>query len=151
MLELASPADREAVECIAKQVHALHVQWRPDLYQMPREMFAQERFEQLIHDRLLYVAKLDGAVVGFAEIRYLSYDWDAVVNRKTMALSTIAVEESLRGHGIGKAMMTDLRALARAFGCRDIQLAVYPQNDGAVAFYQKCGFTIRNISMQTSV
>ena len=44
-----------------------------------------------------------------------------------------------------------IRALARAFGCRDLQLGVYPQNDAAVAFYQKCGFTIRSIDMQRKV
>ena len=38
--------------------------------------------------------------------------------------------------------------LAKAFGCTDMQLGVYPQNDDAVAFYQKCGFTIRSIEMQ---
>ena len=48
-------------------------------------------------------------------------------------------------------MMEELRALARAFGCTDMQLSVYPQNDEAVSFYQKCGFTIRNINMQRKV
>ena len=48
-------------------------------------------------------------------------------------------------------MMEDVRALARAFGCRDLQLGVYPQNDSAVAFYQKCGFTIRSIDMMMKV
>ena len=41
--------------------------------------------------------------------------------------------------------------LAKAFGCSDLQLGVYPQNDGAVAFYQKCGFAIRSIEMQRKV
>lgn len=151
MLELATPADREAVERIARQVHRLHIQWRPDLYRMPEEMFPQERFEQMIRERQLYAAKLNGEVVGFAEIRFLNYDWPAVVNRKTMAINSIAVEQSCQGQGIGTMMMQDLRALAKAFGCRDMQLAVYPQNDGAVAFYQKCGFTIRSISMQSGL
>ena len=53
--------------------------------------------------------------------------------------------------GIGKAMMEDIHALAKAFRCTDLQLGVYPQNDGAVAFYQKCGFTIRSIDMQRKV
>ena len=31
MLELATLADREAVNTIAKQVHDMHVAWRPDI------------------------------------------------------------------------------------------------------------------------
>jgi ribosomal protein S18 acetylase RimI-like enzyme len=48
-------------------------------------------------------------------------------------------------------MMEEVRALAKAFGYTDLQLGVYPQNDAAVAFYQKCGFTIRSIDMQRKV
>ena len=48
-------------------------------------------------------------------------------------------------------MMQELRALSRAFGCTDLQLTVYPQNDAAVSFYQKCGFTIKSIDMQRKV
>ena len=48
-------------------------------------------------------------------------------------------------------MMEDVHALARAFRCSDLQLKVYPQNDAAVGFYQKCGFQIQNIGMQKKV
>ena len=62
-----------------------------------------------------------------------------------------AVKPECRGQGIGKEMMEDIHALAKAFRCTDLQLGVYPQNDGAVSFYQKCGFTIQNITMQRTV
>ena len=45
-------------------------------------------------------------------------------------------------------MMLGVRAIAKAFGCTDLQLGVYPQNNEAIAFYQKCGFRIRSIDMQ---
>ena len=48
-------------------------------------------------------------------------------------------------------MMAELRILAKAFGCSDLQLTVYPQNDAAVNFYQKCGFLIKSIDMQRKV
>ena len=47
--------------------------------------------------------------------------------------------------------LEEVHALARAFGCTDLQLTVYPQNDAAIAFYQKCGFTIKSIDMQRKV
>ena len=47
MIELATLNDRPAVERLAKQVHSQHVDWRPDIYRMPEELFPQERFLEL--------------------------------------------------------------------------------------------------------
>ena len=151
MLELAVEADREAVNAIARQVHALHVAWRPDIYEMPGELYPEERFSEAVCQRQLYVARLGGVVVGYVSLKIRDYDWPGMVRRKVMFLDEIAVEEALRGQGIGTVMMADIHALARAFGCTDLQLGVYPQNDAAVAFYEKCGFTIRSIDMQRKV
>ena len=143
MLELAVETDREAVNRLARQVHAMHVAWRPDIYEMPREMYPPERFREAIAERSLYVARLHGAVVGYVSLKIQNYDGPGLVKRKVLLIDEIAVEETLRGQGIGTEMMEDVR-----FGCTDLQLGVYPQNDVAVAFYRKCGFTIRSIEMQ---
>ena len=148
MLQLARPFDREQVECIAKQVHALHVAWRPDIYEMPEELYSEERFNRLIAERQLYVAKDRETVLGYVLVKIRSYDWPGVVCRKVMLVDELAVREEIRGRGIGTAMMDDVKVLARAFGCTDLQLGVYPQNDAAVTFYQKNGLMIRSIDMQ---
>ena len=151
MLELARPDDREAVNRLAKQVHAMHVAWRPDLYEMVEELYPEARFLDAIKQRQLYVAKLDGTVVGYVLLKIRNYDWPGVVRRKVMVVDEFCVHESCRGSGIGKRMMEETHALAMAFRCTDMQLGVYPQNDDAVGFYQKCGFTIRSIEMQQKV
>ncbi len=151
MLELAVEADREAVDNLARQVHAMHVAWRPDIYEMPEALYPEERFREAVRERSLYVARLGGVIVGYVSVKLRSYDWPGMVKRKVMCIDEIAVEESLRNQGIGTEMMADIHALARAFGCTDLQLGVYPQNDAAVAFYEKCGFTIRSIEMQKKV
>lgn len=151
MLELATIADREAVEVLARQVHAMHVQWRPDIYEMPEQLYPEERFLEVIRERQLYVAKINTVVVGYALLKIRHYDWPGVVKRKVMLIDELCVHESCRNQGIGKQMMNDAWALAKAFRCTDLQLGVYPQNDDAVAFYQKCGFTIRSIDMQRKV
>lgn len=148
MLELAQNSDRDIVNQLAREVHALHVAWRPDIFRMPDELFSEERFQELIQERQIYVAKLDSLVIGYVVLKMREVDRPSMVWRKILLLDEICVEETLRGHGIGKQMMEDIHALAKAFGCTDLQLGVYPQNDAAVAFYQKCGFAIRSIDMQ---
>lgn len=151
MLELAQKADFEAVNAMALQVHAMHVEWRPDIYEMVDQLYSQDRFLQAIQERQLYVAKIDGITLGYVLVKIRNYDWPGVVKRRVMLVDEICVHESCRGQGIGKVMMAEISALARAFGCTDLQLGVYPQNDDAVGFYQKCGFTIRSIDMQRKV
>lgn len=151
MIELARPCDREDANRLARQVHATHVAWRPDIYQMPEELFTEERFSELVAKRELYVAKLGGTVVGFAMTAIRVHDIPELVKRKVFYINQFCVDEEFRNHGIGTQMMEELRVLARAFGCTDVQLSVYPQNDAAVSFYQKCGFMIQNINMQRKV
>lgn len=151
MLQLATAADRAAVNEIARQIQDMHVSWRPDIYESLEEQYTEERFLEAICARRLYVAKLAGEVAGFVALNTCTYDWPGVVKRRVMIVDEFGVHEFCRGHGIGKAMMEDVHALARAFGCSDLQLRVYPQNDDAVGFYQKCGFQIQNIGMQKKV
>lgn len=151
MLELARPGDRDAVNALAREVHALHVSWRPDLYETVEELYSQERFYQAVKGRQLYVARIGEAVAGYVLLKMREYNWPGVVYRKVMVVDEFCVDELCRGQGIGTQMMMESRALAKAFGCTDMQLGVYPQNDAAVSFYQKCGFTIRSIEMQRSI
>ena len=151
MLELARPGDREAINTLALQVHTMHVVWRPDLYEMTDVLYSEERFYRMVQDRQLYVARIGDVIVGYVAVKIRDYDWTGVIPRKVMIVDEICVDELCRGRGIGTEMMEDVRVLARAFRCTDMQLGVYPQNDTAVGFYQKCGFTIRSIDMQRKV
>lgn len=151
MLELAIKSDRPEVNRLARQVHEMHCQWRPDIYRMPEELFPEELFDTLISRRELYVAKLNGSIAGYTQITMREVDSPEQQKRKLFVINQFCVDEAFRGHGIGTQMAEELRALARAFRCTDMILSVYPQNDEAVGFYQKCGFMIQTITMQRKV
>lgn len=151
MLELAIPADREAVNALAREVHAMHVSWRSDIYEAAEELYPEQRFLDAIQDRQLYVGKINGTVAGYVLLRIRTMENPGLKKRKIMLVDEISVDEAFRNQGIGTQMMLEAHALARAFGCTDMQLGVYPQNDAAVSFYQKCGFAIQSITMQRKV
>lgn len=151
MLELAAPADRETVNELAKQVHAMHVSWQPDIYEMVEALYSQERFDEAVKARQLYVAKIDGIAVGYVLVKIREYNWPGVVRRRVMLVDELCVEALCRGQGIGTQMLLEVRALAKAFGCTDLQLGAVPQNEGALHFYQKCGFAIRSIEMRAKL
>ena len=151
MLQLAVESDREAVNRLAKQVHSLHVSWRPDIYEMAGELYSEERFRKAVAQRQLYVATVGGLVAGYALLLIRNWDAPGLVKRRVLLIDELCVDEICRGQGIGTEMMEDIRALAKAFGCTDLQLGVYPQNEAAVAFYRKCGFSIHSIDLHSKV
>lgn len=148
MLELARPNDRAAIEALAQQIHRMHVRWRPDIYEIADEMWPQSRFDGALSSRQLFVAKKADTVVGYVLVKVRNYDMVGHTKRMVLLVDEICVDESRRNQGIGTEMMIEVRAIAKAFGCTDMQLGVYPQNNEALAFYQKCGFRIRSIDMQ---
>ena len=151
MIQLATQSDRAAINELARQVHALHVEWRPDLYCMAEEMYPEARFDECVAKRQLYVAKIEGNVVGYALLIIRDSNHIGMTPRRIMEIDQFGVHEAARGHGIGTEMMADIRALAKAFRCTHLKLNVYPQNDDAIRFYERNGFMIRSIDMQTTV
>lgn len=151
MLELARAGDWEEVKRLSVQIHDLHVAWRPDIYFHCDEPYPKEKFLEDIAMRTVYVARIADAVVGYVILSFLNKGGPGTVSKKQMRLESICVDEALRGKGLGKAMAADVRALAKAFGCREIILSVHPENDEAVGFYQKCGFRIRTIGMDMTI
>jgi len=151
MLELARESDWEAVKRLSVQIHDLHAAWRPDIYCHSEEPFPKNDFLEGIDKRLIYVAKLQDTVVGYVTLSILEKDGPGTVPKRLLRLDSICVDKPLRGHGIGKAMVTDVRALARVFRCTEMILGVHPENDEAVTFYQKCGFRIRTVNMDMKI
>jgi len=152
IFEIAREADYEAVNRLAKQVTEHHAQWDKELqivdHPYPMDFFQTCIQENSIHENAIYVARMNGAVVGF--MRFYLWQTNSSVTEKRWMLSIddIGVEESLRHQGIGTKMMEALRSLAKQWGCSDICLYVDAPNESAIAYYQKCGFRMRNIGMR---
>ena len=151
MLQLATKTDRAAVNEIARQIHGLHMQWRPDIFCTAEELYSEERFDDCVAKRQLYVAKIEGNVVGYALLIIRDLNVGGMIPRRNMVVEEFGVHEAATGHGIGTEMMADIRALAKAFRCTHMNLNVYPQNDDAIRFYERNGFMIRSIDMLANV
>lgn len=151
IFERATEGDFRAVNKLARQVTEFHAQWDHSLevvdYPYPMDYFLECIREDSIHESTIYVAKQDDDVVGY--MRFYLWKTNSTVNQNRMMLSIddIGVEESLRGRGIGTQMMEKLRDLARGEGCSALNLYVDAPNSAAIAFYEKCGFHIRNHGM----
>ena len=151
MLELAREADWESVQRLSVQLHDLHVSWRPDLYFHSEEPYPRERFLEDIRKRMIYVAKIENSIVGYVILSLKVKEGPGCISQRALLLESICVDETVRGHGIGSEIVTDVRALAKAFRCSSLILGVHPENEAALAFYQKCGFSLRTLNLQLNV
>ena len=60
--------------------------------------------------------------------------------KKSLLLSKIYVRATLRGTGLGRAMVTFAETRCVELGCRELWLAVNRNNAGSIAFYERLGF-----------
>lgn len=155
IFEPAKLEDFEAVNRLAKQVSQHHAQWDktilPDEEAYPIDFFQDCIKEGAIYENAIYVARLDGKVVGFMRF-YIWYTNSTVAARRAMLqIDDFGVEEEMRNRGIGQQMMTALRKLAEKEGCTAINLYVDAPNESAIAFYKKCGLKIRNHGMTMNI
>lgn len=147
-MELLRPArldDFEEVNRIARQVCALHASWGSGMvvdYPYPMDYYLE-----VMGENKLYVAQQQGRIVGYIFFYFWTAGGPAAATRRMVSIDDIGVEESLRKQGIGQRMMADLQELARERGCAAINLYVDAPNGNAIAFYEKCGFHIRNHGM----
>jgi len=86
------------------------------------------------------VAQLDGHVVGLASV-FTRHDItdDAAFAR----LAALIVRTDRQGEGIGRALVEAAEVLARAAGCRVIEVTSGDHRPGAHAFYRRLGFEER--------
>lgn len=83
-----------------------------------------------LHDRLYVVARVDGAVVGFAGVMQVAED---------AHVTTLSVDPAWHGRRIGTRLMLVLARQAHAWGCENITLEVRASNEPAVALYRRFG------------
>jgi GNAT superfamily N-acetyltransferase len=103
----------------------------------PAEVAARiERHRESRAD-LLLVAEAGGRVVALASLHVsmaLEYEGDAG------KLSAIVVDETARGHGIGRVLVDAVEAEARRRGCVLLFLTTNERRRNAHAFYRALGF-----------
>jgi ribosomal-protein-alanine N-acetyltransferase len=81
--------------------------------------------------RAYYVARVDGAVVGYAGLMIIGDD---------AHVTTIAVDPAWHRHKIGTRLLLTLAREATERGARHLTLEVRVSNTGAQAMYRKFGF-----------
>ncbi|MDG0027113.1 GNAT family N-acetyltransferase [Trinickia sp. Y13] len=85
------------------------------------------------------VAEREGRVVGYA---LYFHNFSTFLSRRGLYLEDLYVQPSLRGSGLGTAMLRRLAAIAVERQCGRFEWSVLDWNQSAIDFYTKMGATV---------
>ena len=72
----------------------------------------------------------------------------SVINTDSGELKSLHVDESCRGRGIGKDLVSDHIKWMNEKNCRSINVKVSHENDPTISFYRELGFYPNTLDMQ---
>jgi phosphinothricin acetyltransferase len=133
-VEVVPMADSDwpgVAEIYRQGLEAGHASFEPDV-----PAFEAWDAAHLAEPRL--VARLDGAVVGWAALSPVS---ERCVYGG-VAEDSVYVAPGLAGRGIGRRLLTELVRQAEAAGIWTIQAGIFPENAASLAMHERCGFRV---------
>lgn len=150
-IEIPRIEDFSRVNELAKQVHELHVNWRPDLFLSVDEVISKEDFEKMIQAKEIFVAKIEDEIVGYITINIKEKINPSMRYRKQLQIEAICVDEKTRGKGIGTQLLKYVKQYGKEYDCTDIYLTVNEENESAIKMYEEFGFKVKSIAYSMQI
>jgi ribosomal protein S18 acetylase RimI-like enzyme len=139
---------------LLKQVGKVHHNLRPDLFRENAQKYSASGVLALLEDfdTPIFVAVENEKVLGYCFCQLQRVEKDPVlVDRESLYIDDLCVEETCRGQGIATALYRHTVAWAKQRGFSHISLNVWCGNAGAMAFYEAMGMRPRHIMMEQSL
>ena len=151
IIEIPKLEDLKKVNELAKQVHEIHVNWRPDLYLSVDEVISKENFEIMIEAKEIFIAKIHNEIVGYITFNIKEKNNPSMRYRKQLQIEAIGIDEKNREKGIGRALLEYVKKYGKENDCTDIYLTVNEENEKAIRFYEKFGFKVKSIAYSMQI
>ena len=142
IIRKAKLTDIDRLSELLYEVHNLHAEGRPDIFQKGKQKYSKEDLESVLTNSQtpVWVAEEKRKVVGYIFCIYEEVkDHTSLTNRKTLYIDDLCVDKEFRQKGIGKSLYNYVKMIAKSNGCYDVTLNVWNLNPGALAFYEKLG------------
>jgi ribosomal protein S18 acetylase RimI-like enzyme len=151
----ATVEDAELLARLVKAVHDIHAEARPDFfkpYALSPEWIADFRERLLDPSNAFLIAEVEGEAVGYVFAQVI----ERPENLYTYAMSYLLVDQisvnpEHRNHGYGEALIQAVFDMAKSLGLPRVVLGVWNFNERAVAFYERQGFSSRDMRMEVDL
>ncbi|MCC6961029.1 MAG: GNAT family N-acetyltransferase [Dehalococcoidia bacterium] len=134
MLRPAAEAD---LDTIIELIHALaEYEREPEAVRLDRETLRGHLFGPRPYAEVILAETDAGQSAGFALFFHNFSTWEG---RPGIYLEDLFVRPEFRGHGYGKALLSELARIAVERGCARLEWAVLDWNEPSIQFYRALG------------
>lgn len=143
--------DIDVINQLLYEVHKVHSDVRPDLFQAGAKKYQDEELKRILadDDRPVFVAVREGKVLGYVFCIHQQYhNHNNMTDIRTLYIDDLCVEESARKMHIGSRLYEYVLDYAKKHGYYNVTLNVWADNTNAVKFYEKLGLKIQKIGME---
>ncbi len=152
MVRFAEVPDLPVICEIRRQVHAVHVDGRPDIFKMPEQPEEVDRqlYEGFSNDdHLLFVCAAHRTIVGYALVRLVAAkDLCMMQARYDYFIGEFGVEKSMRRQGFGRELMNAVITHAEEHHATSVSLDVWGFNENAERFYRNLGMKTKRTFLE---
>lgn len=151
IIRRAVESDIPVIDKLLFQVHKIHSDIRPDLFNKGTKKYTDEELKSIIADELtpVFVAEKDGMVSGYAFCIHQQHINDNnLTDIRTLYIDDLCVDEASRGMHVGRALYDHVISYARENGYYNVTLNVWAGNDSAMRFYESVGLKVQKVGME---
>lgn len=151
IIRRAVESDIPVIDKLLFQVHKIHSDIRPDLFNKGTKKYTDEELKSIIADELtpVFVAEKDGMVLGYAFCIHQQHINDNnLTDIRTLYIDDLCVDEASRGMHVGRALYDHVISYARENGYYNVTLNVWAGNDSAMRFYESVGLKVQKVGME---
>jgi len=142
MIRNGTNEDVKQVNIIRKEVNDLHVKGEPEHFKGWTESIENYVYEFIdSQTKQLLVLEEDNVIKAFAMIEFVEKpESNYRKAMKYLEINEFGTKEVFQGKGYGKALMQEIKNIAKEKGFSKLDLNVWNFNESAVKFYERFGF-----------
>ena len=153
MIRRAQEKDIPDINKLLRQVCNVHADGRSDLFKRGCKKYTDEELKEILRDEespvFVFTDDRDEAVLGYCFCILEEYrDDNVMVDRKTLYIDDICVDENVRGKHIGSSLYRHVTEFAGKAGCYNVTLNVWSLNEKAAGFYGAMGMKPYKVGME---
>lgn len=148
----ATIEDLKAIQSLSEQLFEYEKQYTAEYdlawsFSPAGQKFFTKRLKGRAH--VILVAETEGKIVGYISLWIGKLSWR--VANPIVEIENLCVAPSLRGSGIGTALMREVARIAKERRAKRLRVTALSQNDPALHFYRKHGYADVDIILEKDV
>lgn len=140
---------------LSEAVQEGHLAARPDYFKphlVTDEMVNEFRQALEAENTTVYIGEVNGEPIGYIVAQVVDRPGNSYMyGVRYLLIDQISVNAEHRSGGYGEQLMQQAFELAKSLGIKKVLLNVWAFNERAIAFYERLGFTFRDIRMEATI